>query len=293
MASSMLTPFPEKLSAASPLAPFHATGVKAVVVGGTNGIGFAIASSLSAAGAQVTVVGRTNRAENSEKNISFVKADLSSMKAAKQCADALPAQAIDLLIFTQGIITKKTRHETEEGIEEDMAVSALSRLVMLRQLAPKMHARARVFIMGFPGTKEALPDASDLNAEKKYSQFPQHMATVVVNEALVLDGATRYPMLAVFGLNPGLIRTGIRANVVGTGLFAKMVEGCIGCLNVSAEDYAKTICPVLLAPGLDHESGFHFSQSGKPVKPSANLTPEAVNKLVTAAEELVATHTSY
>jgi NAD(P)-dependent dehydrogenase (short-subunit alcohol dehydrogenase family) len=287
MAASWVKPFTAKLAAAAPQTPFTAAGTKAVVVGGTNGIGLAIAMKLAAEGADVTIVGRSNRAEG-VANIRFVKADLESMAAAKACAASLPAEAVQLLVFTQGILSEKERQETAEGLEFDMAISALSRLVMLREMAPRMQPGARVFVMGFPGTPEKLPDADDLNAEKAYSQFPQHSATVVVNEAIVLDGAVRYPSLSVFGLNPGLIMTGIRSPVVGTGIFAKAIEGCIGCLNPSADDYATTIVPVLLAPGLAKESGFHFYQTGKPIEANPNLTVEAVTALIGASDALLA-----
>ena len=48
-------------------------------------------------------------------NLSFVKADLSSMVAAKSLASTLPAA--DLLLLTTGIVPMKTRDVTKEGIE--------------------------------------------------------------------------------------------------------------------------------------------------------------------------------
>ncbi len=90
------------------------------------------------------------------------------------------------------------------------------------------------------GVKVDPGDLDDLNAEKKYEQFPQHMRTVVGNECLVHAYKTK---LAVFGLNPGLIQTGIRENVF-QGWFAAMkwiVEPLIGLFCISAETYGKNI----------------------------------------------------
>jgi len=156
MAASMVKTYTAKLAAAAPQTPFTAAGTKAVVVGGTNGIGLALAKKLASEGADVTIVGRSNRAEvcwrsltplpsthapthaptyNVDRaraevragrrpiapphpqgvaNIRFVKADLQSMAAAKACAASLPAEAVDLLIFTQGVLAEKERQETAE-----------------------------------------------------------------------------------------------------------------------------------------------------------------------------------
>jgi hypothetical protein len=49
-----------------------------------------------------------------------------------------PAETLDLVIFTTGIFAAPRRQETAEGIERDMAVSYLSRLVLVREIAPRL-----------------------------------------------------------------------------------------------------------------------------------------------------------
>jgi NAD(P)-dependent dehydrogenase (short-subunit alcohol dehydrogenase family) len=210
-------------------------GRRVAVVGGTDGLGRAIARVLARRGAEVTVVGRTFRDEG-VANVSFVRADLSSMKEARRVARELPAERFDLVLFTTGILAAPTRETTREGIERDMAVSYLSRLAMLRELAPRLGSartegatKPRVFVMGFPGTGQLGEPVDDLNAERSYDAMKVHMNTVAGNEMLVLDGAWRYPALGVFGLNPGLIRTNIRANYLGEGsLKHRLTEWMIG-----------------------------------------------------------------
>lgn len=48
----------------------------------------------------------------------------------------MPAERLDLVIFTTGIFAARKRQETTEGIERDMAISYLSRLVIVREIAP-------------------------------------------------------------------------------------------------------------------------------------------------------------
>jgi NAD(P)-dependent dehydrogenase (short-subunit alcohol dehydrogenase family) len=96
-----------------------------VVVGGTNGLGRAIAQQALARGAEVTVVGRTFR-DDPAARLTFVAADLSSMREAIRVGRELPAESFDLVLFTTGIIAAKTREETPEHVERDMAISYLS-----------------------------------------------------------------------------------------------------------------------------------------------------------------------
>jgi hypothetical protein len=46
-------------------------------------------------------------------------------------------------------------------------------------------------------------DPSDLNSERTHEYWHAHMNTVAGNEALVIDGAARYPGVNFYGLNPG------------------------------------------------------------------------------------------
>ena len=43
------------------------------------------------------------------------------------------------------------------------------------------------------------------------------MNTVAGNEAMVLDGASRYPAINFYGLNPGMVKTDIRSHFLGKG----------------------------------------------------------------------------
>lgn len=206
--------------AAVSAASLELSGKRIAVVGGTGGLGRALARLLAARGAAVTVVGQTFRDEGTE-GLSFLKADLNLMSEARRVARALPAETLDAVLLTTGIFAAPEREVTAEGLERDLAVSYLSRLVILRELAPRLGKgrpagapRPRVFVMGFPGTNQK-GDPTDLNAERAYAAMETHMNTVAGNEALVLDAVRRYPDVDFFGLNPGLIKTNIRSNVLG------------------------------------------------------------------------------
>src|SRR6202011_4344731 len=88
-------------------------------------------------GADVTVVGRTFR-DDPAARLTFVAADLSSMREAIRVGRELPAESFDLVLFTTGIIAAKTREETPEHVERDVAISYLSRLAVLQDLSPRL-----------------------------------------------------------------------------------------------------------------------------------------------------------
>lgn len=267
-------------------------GLKVAVVGGTGGIGRALARELAGYGANVVVVGQTFR-DTDKPNIEFIRADLSLMSEARRVAALLPAETLDLVIFTTGIFAAPRRQETTEGLERDMAVSYLSRLVILQGIAPRLgthlpagRRKARVFIMGYPGTGQA-GTLGDLNAERSYSAMGVHMNTVAGNEMLVLDGARRYPHINLYGLNPGLIKTDIRSNFMGGNKFLfALLEGLIGLMTPTADSYAQRIAPLLLAPELDAHSGALFNNKARAILPSPKLTSPHVKAFLAESQVL-------
>jgi hypothetical protein len=101
-------------------------GLKVAIIGGTAGIGRGLSRFMASRGAKVLVVGRTFR-DSDISDIEFIKADLSLMREAKRVGELLPAETLDLILFTTGILAAPKRQETPEGIERDTAVSYLSR----------------------------------------------------------------------------------------------------------------------------------------------------------------------
>lgn len=268
-------------------------GLEACIVGGTAGIGRALALALAAAGAQVTVVGRTFR-DHGVVGLKFVKADLTLMKDALRTARELPAEKMDLLVFTAGVMAAAKRSETKEGIESDLAVSYLNRHVMLREIAPRLGSsrantrrKPRVFVFGFPGTNQQ-GNIDDFNSERGYHFMAAHSNTVIGNEAMVLDAAKRYPGINFYGLNPGLIRSGIRGNVVGSsGVLAGFTESLIGLLFPSAEKYAALMLPLLVSSDIEAYSGAMFGRKGHAIEASESLLEEArLNRVISLSDAL-------
>jgi NAD(P)-dependent dehydrogenase (short-subunit alcohol dehydrogenase family) len=269
------------------------SGKNVAVVGGTDGLGRALSRLMAARGAHVTIVGRTFRDEGTAR-IEFVKADLSRMSESRRIGRTLVAERLDVVVLTTGIAAPPHRQVTAEGIELDLAVSYLSRFTAVREFAPRLGralpadaAPPRVFVMGGPGSGAA-GNPDDLNAERAYKSIPAHMNTIAGNEALVLDATQRYPHARFYGLNPGLIKSNIRANLLGPGSIKhRLVEALIGLVTISPEEYAAYTVPLLFAPELTTHGGALFNQKGEAIFPSEALTPERVGAFQAASEALL------
>lgn len=131
------------------------SGARAVVVGGTSGIGHGIAARLAQAGASVTVVGR-----DAERGLAvvrelestgvcsgheFVPCDASILANAKSFAAQFNAShpGLDVLVLTQGIASMDGRHETSEGIDRKLALHYYSRVAFAVNLMPLLRQSAR------------------------------------------------------------------------------------------------------------------------------------------------------
>lgn len=278
----------------TPPALINLNPLNVIIFGGTGGLGQAISHKLAGGGANVTVIGQTFRDENTP-NVSFVKGDLTSIKKSRELAKNLDVSNTDLVLFTAGIMSSSKRQETEEGLEKDLAVSFLSRKVIIDEIASKLKVEKntlgfipRVFIMAYPGSGQ-LGNLEDLNSEEKYKAFAAHMNTVAGNEALVYDSVAKFPNVHFYGLNPGIVKTSIRNNFLGENSWKSgIIETVVGWFTRTPEHYAAGIAPLLIAPELEKHNGGIFNNDGKLLVASKGLTDEYARKFIKTAEQLLA-----
>lgn len=269
-------------------------GLNVAVIGGTGGIGRALSRQLAAKGAQVLVVGQTFR-DREVPGITFMQADLSLMREARRIGRELPAGTLDIVVFTTGIMAGPRREVTAAGIERDLAVSYLSRFVILNEIASRLGKdrataafKPRIFVMGFPGTDQKA-DVGDLNSERSYKRFAAHSNTVAGNEVLVLDAARRFADVDVFGLNPGFVKTDIRANLLGSRALVALINWLTSFMMVEPDAYAARLVPLLVTPDLDGRSGAMFNNKAEAILPSPSSTERSyATALMEASDRLIA-----
>jgi hypothetical protein len=224
-----------------------------------------------------------------------MKADLGLMTEARRVGDALPAERLDIVVFTTGTMAGPKREVTSEGLERDLAISYLSRFVILNRIAPRLGrgrpdavVRPRVFVMGFPGSgQKAVVD--DLNSETKYGRIKAHSNTVAGNEVLVLDAAKRFRHVDFFGLNPGFVKTDIRGNLFGSRKLLAVIEWLTSFMTIEPETYAERLAPLLVSPSLNNRSGTMFNNLAEAILPSPkSMEASYAAALMAASERLVA-----
>lgn len=218
-----------------------------------------------------------------------MQADLQTIKAMKKvAADVASPASIDTVVFTTGIIAPFNYTTTPDGIEIDLAVSYLSRRVILDELVAR-GLKGRVFIMGFSGEDVSLVPPLNGNPEK-YSLMEQHMNTIVANDALVLGYRARSKNVAVYGLNPGMLASDIRSNLY-VGFPMKYVgivlEALLSLTCPSTDDYAEAILPTIAAKELPANVSF-FNPHGEAIRTSPFLSdPKNVELIFAETDKLI------
>lgn len=162
-------------------------GARALCVGGTSGIGEAIALKLASLYMDVTIVGTNEtagrvviekmKAINSTGSYDMIRCDATSMKCIKTLCESLKQETprLDYLVLTQGMATTAGRTETLEGIDKKMSLHYYGRIQFIRELKDILSATAlnghdvRVMSILSGGVHKPYTIKSDLALERNYS----------------------------------------------------------------------------------------------------------------------------
>ncbi len=248
-------------------------GEDVLIVGGTSGIGLATAKVLAAHGAFVAVAGRRTVAEPKIKSI---VTDLSTVKQQRAFADKIAnPESLNLLIFTIGIVAGATRSDNGEGIELDLAVSYISRRVILERLLQRgLSKKCRIFIVGNCGENVSKVSLEDFNSDRTYNSSRAHLHSIAGNDALVLGLRKRHPELLIWGINPGLVSSDIRANSYRLHTLGKIWEGVVSVHALSPDFFASTVLLHIVANPQLSPFVFAWSNRSKAIAPSHFLEDE-------------------
>ncbi|CAH0047121.1 unnamed protein product [Clonostachys solani] len=223
-------------------------GIRALVVGGTAGIGYAIASRIaSEASSSVIISGRSKPSSLPHSNMEFRALDASSMRAIKQYTDQYKSAQepkIDLLVMSQGILTMAGRTETPEGIDNKMALHFYGKQLLIRELAPVLKDDAKVLIVldGTRGSSSKLNwDDLDLKNTFSLGRAADHCismtdAMVQVHAAKLQPADPSSSHRYFFHAYPGVVSTGLFKNL--PWYLKPLAKGAEAVLAVSPESCA-------------------------------------------------------
>lgn len=221
---------------------------RALVVGGTGGIGYAIACRIATEAAASTVIisGRNKPSSCPHPNIEFRPLDASSMGAINAYTTAHKAAQepkLDLLVMTQGILTLAGRTETPEGIDRKMALHYYGRQLLIRELLPALQDDARVLIVldSVKGSPVSL-NWEDLDLKTTYSIGNALKHTLSMTDAMVQQfaaqqkgGATRQFIHAY----PGFVKTNLERGL--PWLIQIPTRAVVSLFSVSAATCAENL----------------------------------------------------
>ncbi|KAJ7088432.1 hypothetical protein B0H15DRAFT_290829 [Mycena belliarum] len=206
----------------------------AVIVGGTLGIGAAVARRLAelgcsrifvfarneARGKEVLAVLKALAPKGSTLEAQFVQGDLSDVNGMRAAAEALQKAAgdgsIDYLVMTQSGAPKGTLIENADGHDRGLAIQAISRFVLAYLLTTRgaLAPGAVVLSVANPGRTLDGLSADDLSlrgrvptSSKTGLFFAQSARDSSVLDAFHEELTLRYPQYRYYHLYPGLVRS--------------------------------------------------------------------------------------
>jgi NAD(P)-dependent dehydrogenase (short-subunit alcohol dehydrogenase family) len=157
------------------------SGTRAMLTGGSDGIGLRIATRLAAAGAEVVLpvrnpekgdvaVARIREAAPSAR-VSLRRLDLSSLESVAALGETLRGEGepIHLLINNAGVMTPPDRQVTADGFELQFGTNHLGHFALVAHLLPLLRAgRARVTTQVSVAANRGAINWDDLNWERSY-----------------------------------------------------------------------------------------------------------------------------
>jgi NAD(P)-dependent dehydrogenase (short-subunit alcohol dehydrogenase family) len=204
---------------------------KALISGGTSGIGLSIAKNLIASNYKVVLIGsngpkgkliEASLNEKYPKQVEFVQLDLSSLRDTKKfTTDFISKNAkLDLLVNTAGIFSTN-RIVTSEGFEKTFAVGYLSAYLLSTQLAGILEKAEYGRIANVAGIKSMIMkrklDFDDLSFSKNYRMINTAATTIHAKTVLTEILAEKYANqgIDVNSFHPGAVKSDLAKKLEG------------------------------------------------------------------------------
>jgi NAD(P)-dependent dehydrogenase (short-subunit alcohol dehydrogenase family) len=251
----------------------------ALVTGGTDGIGKAIAHVLAGQGIGLVIVGSNAekgaaavselRQSSGNDQIEFVQADLSLMRNVSALAVKVRERwpRLRYLVLCAGIM--RGQHTlTAEGIETNFAINYLSRFALTEALLPCLAAggfageASRIMVIS-GAAQDGTVRYEDVNLTGKFSILRAVSQFCEANDLFVLELARRLtatepsPFVTVTVLKVGAVRTNIRSQFPRwMKLLVPLVIDPL--LSQSVEEIATSARRLLLEPEFEGATGAMF-----------------------------------
>ncbi|GLY43292.1 oxidoreductase [Amycolatopsis sp. NBRC 101858] len=288
-------------------------GKRALVTGGTGGIGLETALALAGAGAEVVVAGRAKtkvdhavvavREAVGTAKVTGLVLDLASLASIDRAAAEVLAtgQPLDLLVNNAGVMAVPERRETEDGFELTFGTNHLGHFALTGHLLPALLAApaARVVTVSAKVARNKGATLADPLSAVSYAGMAAYTKSKLANVVFTLELARRATGTGItaVAVHPGTSATGLQQHLpkYAQVLASALLERFVG---QSPADAARPSLHAATNPGI--KPGDFVVPDGRgelrgaphvAEPPVAATDPEAGRRLWELSEEL--THVAY
>ncbi|KAL3783242.1 hypothetical protein HJC23_001149 [Cyclotella cryptica] len=257
----------------------HVKGKNALLVGGTRGVGYGTALALAAAGARVTIVGRSansgSRAVTEIKNaidsgaVNFISGDIGTVCDCMKLIRKLEEQDVryDFLVVSAATFPDWTQPLlNEDGVDKSFGIATVGRYLVYRNAHRFMKSGSRILNVLASGTKWPSQVLKMWNRDlasgkKEVSGLYEGILNFALSSEMMMDSLYKYDKNFVNGAytmvstHPGILKTDLHR---GQGLLFDIIEAVmVALVGISEEDAGKHQASILVSEKL-HEKRLTF-----------------------------------
>ena len=251
-----------------------------LITGGTSGLGYYTALKLAEehnnkilligsnslkgvkAAKKIQIITRNNK-------ISFLQADLSSIKQISLLAKKLMSEKFDILINNAGALYF-SRIDTIDNIEKTFALNHLSYFALTNLLLQNKNIKScgRIINVASGAHKGVDIDINDLEMKKNYNGWVAYKKSKLCNILFTrkLSEFTSNMDITVNCLHPGFVKTEFGKN--NMGFLGFVIKLLMNIFAIKVEDGAKTILHLVKSKDVKAITGKYFYKS-KILEPSS------------------------
>ena len=244
-----------------------------LITGGTSGLGYRTAYILAHESKnKIILIGSNNKKgqqaverliyETENKNLRFIKADLSSINEIKLLAKDLNKEKIDILINNAGALFY-SRNESIDQIEKTFALNHLSYFALTNLLLKYKVIKigGRIINVASGAHRGIDVDFNDLEMSNNYNGWKCYKKSKLCNILFTkkLSDLTSKNNITVNCLHPGFVKTEFGKN--NKGVISLVIKLLMNFFAITVEEGAKTIIHLANSEDVKDITGKYYYKS--------------------------------
>lgn len=253
-------------------------GKKALLIGGTRGVGYGTALAIAQAGADVTLVGRSEKSgaaaldkiraatHNEQQRLDFVQGDLGSLQSASELVETLVSrpERYDYLVVSAMTFPdwSASTLRNEDGFDQSYFIGVIGRFIIYRNMHKFLRGdNSHVLNVLAAGAKPMAPlDRELASGQRVPTSLMDDISTISLANDIMLIGLEVKDLnisgkTTLVSTHPGFLKTDLHR---GQGLFFDVVEWImVSLVGISEEDCGVRQASILTSDKL-HEGNLSY-----------------------------------